>query len=383
MILWHSYARALQRRPLYLLFVLAAFWFGVKIPRVEIASGSEISGGVTILFLIAAYFLIVLVEPRELLKIHPFLLGLPAARERLALMLWVALALPLLSLLWPIYSFSVSWGLHAVALMEISLLIMGSALGWLFLLLPVVALWATCTPDRWSMFLLFSLPYLVSGGLWLGRHLPSWHWRGFRYPFRYFIPLAAGLVAFDLYQRSINTAMRFRMDNSMFGLYEPDFDHSFLLLFFLLGGIGFIFLPFFNTFSLREADAALVAVRQMTGTPWSRRWGALSLAVLFNVPLALVMPHLGFVNTSFTMIWHLVFSAACFNVLFLSVPEPSDWVGYALVGYLLWVHLVPASVWWDLLLAVSTLLAYDLDIWLPRLFQRVRKTFEEFVWHGS
>ncbi len=139
-MLWHSYARALQRRPLYLSFVLAAFWFGIKTPRVEIASGPEIGGGVTILFLVVAYFLVVLVEPCELLKIHPFLLGLPAARERLALMLWIALALPLLSWLRPIYSVSVSWGLHAVALLEISLF---SSLDKIGAVLPLskIALW--------------------------------------------------------------------------------------------------------------------------------------------------------------------------------------------------------------------------------------------------
>ncbi len=381
MRVWQFYIRVVLRNPLYALVLLGAALALLLVPRTVFPPTAETKGVFVIVFLVAAYYFAFLLDPRKLLVIPSFLLGLPAARERLALALWAVLSLPLLMLLWPFYGFSVFWGAHALSLLELSLLIMRSSLAWLFLPLPVVvALASPCTADRWPLLLLFGVPYMVFGGLWLGRRLPSWHWRGFRYMPRYAGPSAAFLVGFDLYQHSTHTAMRFVFGDFV-GLQAPDFDHLLLVLFFLLSGILFLLLPLLNVFALREVDRTLADQRRITGTPWKRRIGALGFALFLNLPLGLLMARLSFVLTPPATLWHLVLSAAGFNVLFLTSYEQSDWAAYSLLGYLLWIHLLSQSAWWwfwDLLLGSVALLAYDMDLWLPDTLARFRrKVFEK------
>ncbi|RMF39817.1 MAG: hypothetical protein D6755_13975 [Anaerolineae bacterium] len=273
-------------------------------------------------------------------------------------------------------------GFHALSLLELSLLSVGSVLAWLFLPLSAAALVATCAADRWPLFLLLGVPYLVAGGLWLGGRLSSRHWQGFRYVPRYAAPVALSLAGFDLYQRLTHTAMRFHLGD-FFGLQAPDFDNLLLLLLFLAGGVLFMLLPFLNTLALRQVEGELLAIRQMTGTPWKRRVGALFLALLLNLPVAWLMHALDFVTSPALLPWHFALSASCFNVLFLTSTEETDWTGYALVGYLLWIHMVPSSgaAWiWDLALGMAALLAYDVDLWLPPLLQKIRRAFGEFFW---
>lgn len=380
MKLWRFYIRVVWRNPLYVLFLLSAVLGLFLVPWTAFTPTAEAKGIFTIAFLAGAYYLAFLLDPRKLLVIPPFLLSLPTVRERLALVLWVALSLPLLVLLWPFYGPSVFLGAHALSLLELSLLTMESVLAWAFLPLPlVVALAASCAAERWPLFLLLGVPYVVFGSLWLGHRLPSWHWRGFRYIPHYAGPTAAFLVGFDLYRRSTHTAMRF-VFGDFAGLQAPDFGHLLLLLFFLLSGILFLLLPFLNVFALREVDITLADQRRITGTPWRRRVGALWLALFLNLPLGLLMGWLGFVIVPPAIVWHLVLSAAVFNVMFLTSYSQSDWAAYSLLGYLLWIHLFSQSAWWvwDSALGGIALLAYDMDLWLPDTLARFhRKVFGE------
>lgn len=383
MTLWRYYFRAVSRHSFYLFTLLAALFSAFWLRGQGVSPSADVKGMLAIVYLIAAYVLAFLIDPRKLLMIHPFVLSLPAVRKRLSLVLWGALSLPLLTLLWSLYGFSIFWGAHALSLLELSLLANGSVLAWVLLPLPIVTLTAVCTADRWPLFLLLGLPYLVSGALWLGRHLPSRHWRGFRYRPSYAAPIAAFLLAFDLYQRSTQTAMRFRIGDDFIGLSAPDFNRLFLFLLFLVGGILFLLLPFLNVFALRQVDIDLEAQRRMTGTPWTRRRNALLLAVLLNLPLILGMAWLDFVEISPARLWHLGFAAACFNVLFPTGHEGGDWAGYALVGYLVWANLVSSpELWWlrDLALGGVALLAYDMDLWLLPVLQEIRRRISAFSW---
>ncbi len=376
MKLWRFYFRAVLRNPLYVLVLLGAASASLLMPRMAFMPAAEAKGTLAIAFLVGAYYLAFLLDPRKLLTIPPFLLGLPALRERLALVLWVALSLPLLMLLWPLYGPSVFLGAHALSLLELSLLTTGSVLAWTFLPLPLMVVFAApCAAERWALLLLLGMPYVVFVGLWLGRWLPSWHWRGLRYMPRYVGPVAVFLAGFDLYRRSAHTAMRFVFGDFV-GLQAPDFDHLLLVFFFLLGGVLFLLLPFLNVFALREADATLADQRRITGTPWRRRVSALGFAFLVNLPLGLLMGWLGFVVISPGMLWHVVLSAAVFNVLFPTSYEQSDWTAYGLLGYLLWVHLLSQSpLWWlwDLVIGGIALLAYDIDLWLPGALARFHR----------
>lgn len=381
------YIRALFRRPPYLLILVTAIASVLLIPPKPFSLPPEGQSTLGVGFIFAAYLLTFLADPRKILGVSPFFLSLPALRERLALLLWVAVALPLLLFLWPIYGLSLSWVLHTISLLEIALLTSDSVLSWIFLPIPILAMMMACGAERWFWFLLFGIPYLASWGWKIGSRLKSLHISGFRYTPRYALPVAIFLLLFDLYQRSSHTAMRFLFSSSVFGLEMPDFDRLSLFLFFLMGGILFMLLPFLNAFGLRQAEEPLLHLRRMLGTPWRRRLIGLGVALLANLLPFLIMRNLTFVRIDTSMLWHFVFSAACFNILF-QTTEKSDWTAYALVTYLLWIHLTPPAqvhFWWiwDVGLATITLMAYDLDFWLPSVLRQIWQPLRRIFWNGA
>lgn len=381
------YIRALFRRLPYILILITAIASALLIHPKSFSLPAEGQSTLGIGFILTAYLLTFLANPRNLLGISPFFLSLPAIRERLALLLWVAVTIPLLLFLWPLYGFSLSWMLHAISLLEIALLTSGSVLAWSFLPIPLLALIMACNANRWFWFLLFGMPYLVSGGWKIGSRLKSLHFSGFRYTPRYALPVAIFLLFFDLYQRTSHTTMRFLFSASVFGLEMPDPERLSLFLFFLMGGILFMLLPFLNVFGLRQAEEPLIPLRRMLGTPWRRRLTGLGVALLVNFWPFLIMHNLAFVRIDTRLLWHFVFSAACFNILF-QTTEKSDWTAYSLVIYLLWLHLTPplqGRFWWlwDVGLAAITLLAYDLDIWLPSMLRQIWQPLRGVFWNEA
>ncbi|MGC8856951.1 MAG: hypothetical protein ACP5QU_09135 [Anaerolineae bacterium] len=305
MYLWRVYVRALRKQSFYVLIWLTALGSLGSFPRMEIMPSAEAKIALEVMFFFVGYLLVHSIDPKRLLALPPFLLGLPDTRERLSLVVWVALTGPLLALLWPLYGFSLFWVLHTIALLEISLLANGSFFAWVFLPLPVVSLMAPCPADRWPLFLLLGLPYLTAGGMWMGRWLLPSHWKGFRYTPRHAFPVVVVLFAFELYQRSMGMTMRFHLGN-FFGLEAPNFEDPFLTVLLLLGGILFMLLPFLNLFGLRQAEESLTIERYLNGTPWSRRLRGLFFALCLNIPPALVLLNMRFVSSSAAIIFHFM-----------------------------------------------------------------------------